>query len=547
MAARLRGETDAPEVEQAREDLLAFAALLKPDYEPHWFHRLLAERLEAFAAGAIERLIVSMPPQHGKTELVSRLFPAWLLGLHPDTRIIAGSYNDEAATRVNLDVQRYIDSEGYARVFPATRLPAPGVQRHARHRRERRTGRFFEVVGRRGYYRSAGRGSGISGVPGDVGLIDDPLKDRAEAESATVRSALWDWYTGAFLTRLRKSSRQLVVMTRWHEDDLIGRLLDAARRGGPQWEVLRLPAFAETLQDYPRHADDPRADGEALWPTHFPVETLRERRVSLGSYQFDGLYQQRPTAPGGTEFKREHVQWLDAPPDLPGVRRCRAWDCGATEGGGDWTSGVRVARVPPCVPFPKGAYVVEDVRHEQWGPGRVDALIVETAERDGRACLVREEQEPGSAGKAVITARGQRLRERGYSYEGVPSTHAKEVRRLPARALWEAGLIWLVRGAWAEVFMDELARLPGGAHDDQADAFAHAVNTLTGLATGLGGEVPLAGHKMSLPSGPALGPMDRVACSGCGTVMTYQRMARVNGGVYCPACETRTTAHATAV
>lgn len=549
MAARLRGEAEAPAVAAARESLLAFARLLKPDYEPDWFHEALAAELEAFWRGAVARLLVCLPPQHGKTELVSRLAPAWALGRWPDLRVIAGSYNDDAASRVNLDVQRYIDSEAYALAFPATRLAAPGQARAARHRRERRTARFFEVVGRRGYYRSAGRGTGITGTPADVALIDDPIKDREEAESATVRQAVWDWYTAQVLTRLRKDGRQLVVMTRWHEDDLVGRLLASGRASGQEWRVVRFPAVAETLAsaavarhpELARHPADRRADGEALWPRHFPPATLAERRVVLGAYQFDGMFQQRPTAPGGTEFAREHAQFLDATPAVPGVQRCRGWDCGATEAGGDWTVGARLARVPPCEALPRGGYVVEDVVRGQWGPATVDEVVLTTAEADGPLCLQREEQEPGASGKAVVVARAARMRERGRSYEAVPAASAKSVRRLPLRALWEARRVWLLRAPWNAALLDELADLPGGAHDDIGDALATATNTLAALPVGVGGAEPLAGHGPP-PSAGRPAPTDRVACGLCGHTFAYQTMSRVNGGVYCPSCETRAAA-----
>lgn len=534
LSNRLRGAED-PGASAARDGLLAFAGHVNPVYRAEWFHALIAEHLEAFERGDLPRLIVSMPPQHGKTELVSRLLPAWMLGRRPDLRILAGSYSDSLASLVNMDVQRYIDSEAYQQVFPATRLPAPGQAFEARRRRERRRGSYFEVVGRRGFYRSAGVGVGISGVPADVGIIDDPIKNREEAESATYRDRVWSWFTSSFMVRLRKDSRLLVVMTRWHEDDFVGRLKESAERGGLQWVELRLPALAE---EEGRHPRDPRAPGEALWPVMFPAETIAERQRTMTSYEFAGLYQQRPRNPGGSEFDRKLLasRVLDEPVQAPGARRCRAWDCGGTEGAGDWTAGVRVCRLPD------GRYVIEDVVRHRVGPAKVDELIFTTAQADGRAVLVREEQEGGSSGKAVIVGRRQRLGELGYDYEGVPSAAEKSIRRLPVRALAEAGKLWLVRGAWNAALLDELEALPNARHDDQSDALALGANTLLALPAGIGGAVPLKGHREDLaaPRGRTLGPLDRVACSGaCGRSLPLQRMARHNGGVYCALCSER--------
>ena len=459
----LRDDNPADGLEPARSSLIAFARHVKPDYEPAWFHVRLAGALDAFLAGATPRLIICLPPQHGKTELVSRLLPAYLLGREPDARVIATSYADDLASRNNLDVQRYIDSPAYAQLFPGTRLSGATGALRDQATRARRTAKLFEVVGRRGSYRSAGVGSGITGMGADVGLVDDPIKDRKEAESATVREALWAWYTSVFLTRLRRPGRVLVTMTRWHEDDLVGRLLRAAEEDhrADRWTVLRLPALAEG------DADDPRAHGEALWVDRYPVSELETLRASLGGYQWDGMYQQRPTRPGGSVFHRAWFQVVDAAPNgVPGAARCRFWDVAGTEGGGDWTVGARVCRLPT------GEVWVEDVVRVQAGPADVDRLIEQTARLDGPAVLVREEQEPGSSGKAVVQARARRLA--GWDYRGVPSDANKVLRWRPFAAQAEAGNVRVLRAGWTAALLDELERVPGGRHDDQADAVAGA-------------------------------------------------------------------------
>lgn len=460
---------EATAVVAARSSLLAFAHYVKPDYEPAWFHGVLAAALDRFVSGACPRLVICLPPQHGKTELVSRLLPAYLLGREPDARIIAASYSDDLASRNNLDVQRYIDSPAYAQVFPGTRLAGAtsGDRRRAEAQfgRARRTTKLFEIVGRRGTYRSAGIGTGITGMGADVGLVDDPVKDRKEAESDTVRDAIWQWYTSTFLTRLRRPGRVLVTMTRWHEDDLVGKLIQSAENDrADQWFVLRLPAVAE---DFDRHPDDARAVGDALWPARYPSLALENLRATLGSYQFDGMYQQRPHRPGGSVFKRAWFTVADAAPNgVPGAQRCRFWDVAATEGGGDWTVGARVCRLPD------GSVWVEDVLRIQAGPAEVDRLIEQTARLDGIGVAIREEQEPGSSGKAVIATRARRLA--GWDYRGVPSDENKVLRWRPFAAQAEAGNVRVLRAPWTEPLLAELERVPGSRHDDQADAVAGA-------------------------------------------------------------------------
>jgi predicted phage terminase large subunit-like protein len=457
------------DVRAARSSLLTFARSMKPDYEPAWFHELLARALDRFVAGDWPRLIICLPPQHGKTELVSRLLPAYLLGREPDTRIIAASYSDDLASRNNLDVQRYIDSPTYAAIFPGTRLAGAtsGSMRKSESQfaRARRTTKLFEVVGRRGSYRSAGIGTGITGMGADVGIVDDPVKDRKEAESETVRDAIWQWYTSTFLTRLRRPGRVLVTMTRWHEDDLVGKLLRSADDPkADQWRVIRLPAVAE---EWDRHADDARPVGEALWPVRYSAASLDNLRATLGGYQFDGMYQQRPSRPGGSVFRRAWFAVEPVSPNgVPGSQRCRFWDVAATEGDGDWTVGARVCRLPD------GTIWVEDVIRVQSGPADVEKLIEQTARLDGVAVMIREEQEPGSSGKAVIAARARRLA--GWDYKGVPSDENKVLRWRPFAAQAEAGAVKVKQASWTADLLDELERVPGGRHDDQADAVAGA-------------------------------------------------------------------------
>lgn len=190
--------------------------------------------------------MVFMPPRHGKSELVSRYFPAWAFGNHPDLSMIASSYADDLISRMNRDVQRIIDSPGYRRVFQEIGINAKNIRTTAQGNYLRNSD-IFEIVGHKGAYRSAGVGAGITGMGADILNIDDPVKDAKEANSETVRKSVWEWYTSTAYTRLSPGGGVLLTMTRWHVDDLAGRLLEAMKKGeGDRWEIINFPAIAIT-------------------------------------------------------------------------------------------------------------------------------------------------------------------------------------------------------------------------------------------------------------------------------------------------------------
>lgn len=248
--------------------------------------------------------MVFMPPRHGKSELVSRYFPAWAFGRHPDLSMIASSYADDLISRMNRDVQRIIDSPRYRTVFPEIGLNAKNIRTTAQGTYLRNSD-IFEIVGNKGVYRSAGVGAGITGMGADILNIDDPVKDAKEANSETVRKSVWEWYTSTAYTRLSPGGGVLLTMTRWHVDDLAGRLLEAMRKGeGDQWKIINFPAIAV--------ADEPnRRAGEALHPERWPLDYLDSIKRTVGEYNWQALYQQSPTTPGGSIIKKDQWRWYD--------------------------------------------------------------------------------------------------------------------------------------------------------------------------------------------------------------------------------------------
>jgi hypothetical protein len=239
----IQGELEEIEAEIARRSLLTFTTYTKKDvpYEINWHHRVAADALDRVLAGTCRRLMVLMPPQNGKTELVSRRFPAYALGKNPNLRIIATSYSDTRVQEVSRDVQKIMSSPEYARLFPHTRLA------EARDI-EKRTQGQFDVVGKSGYYVAAGIMSSMTGWTSDIGIADDLIRNRQDAESEVYQDRIWQQYNSAFSTRQFGSEGAIIFcQTRWHESDLAGRLLRLAEENpdADQWEVLTFPAIKE--------------------------------------------------------------------------------------------------------------------------------------------------------------------------------------------------------------------------------------------------------------------------------------------------------------
>lgn len=467
----LDADLDATAKSIARQSLITFTLYTFLEYLVNWHHQLVAKALDRVLEGKCRRLMIFMPPQNGKSELVSRRFPAYAFGRNPDLRIIAVSYGDTLAQDMSRDVQKIMDSKEYGEIFPNTRL---AESRDV----EKRTQGQFDVVGHRGYYIGAGIMGGITGKTADIGILDDPIKNREEAESETYREKVWQQYKSAFATRQFGSKGAIVLcLTRWHTDDLAGRLqkLAVENPDAEQWEVISFPAIAEAQID-----GDPRAVGEALWPQQYPLEELQRRRATLGEYDWASLYQQRPSPAGGGLFKREWFadRILDAAPAF--MRMARGWDTGGTEGGGDYTCGVKIGeefvRSTKGALVSTGRFIVLDVQRKQLGPDGVDKLIKVTADLDGSRCAQREEKEGGSAGLAVIQARTKTLA--GKDYAGVPVTGSKVTRSKPFRAQCEAGNVYLLRAPWNKDYLDELCEFPTGKHDDQVDGSSCGFNAV---------------------------------------------------------------------
>lgn len=306
----------AVRIEAAKRRLINFAKYVNPRLDISPFHFVYYQILDKFAHGQIKKLIVSVPPQTGKSEGSSRILPSYMLGLNPDLKICIGSYSATIARDFNRDVQRIIDKEEYHDIFPATQLNNKNIVTVASN--YLRNSDVFECVGRKGGLRVVGRGGSLTSKTVDISILDDVYKDYAEGNSPVIREAAWKWYTTVVRTRLHNDSQEIIVFTRWHEDDLIGRL----EKSGEQiidvksWaDIENVPKAAwvkinfEAIKTTEPNEIDKRQIGEALWPARHSLEKLIAQK-ELDAVQFQCLFQGNPSSAEGRLYSAFKT-WTD--------------------------------------------------------------------------------------------------------------------------------------------------------------------------------------------------------------------------------------------
>ena len=450
---------DEIEREWARRHLLQFTQHTFSDYCAGWFHECVAAEADRFLAEVVQRqsprLILTAPPQHGKSELISRRLPAFALGRHPDLKIIATSYSGDRALDFSGDIQRIMDSDAYHTVFPQTRI----VGQFAKIGEAKRTAALFEVVGHRGRYRAAGIGGGITGEPADILIIDDPIKDFAEAMSDTIRESVWNWLTSTAMTRLQEGGGVIVMATRWHLDDPIGRLLE--RQPG-RWKLVNFRAIAE--EDEPPY----RLAGEALSVERFGLDSIIQIRDggAMNSYQWAALYQQRPSPVGGGIFKRDDWRFYNQPPShFDEV--LQSWDCAFKDkSSSDYVVGQVWGR--------KAAdkFLLDQVR----GHFSFSATIAAVRSLSAKWPQAhRKLVEDKANGTAVIDT----LKHEISGILAVEPEGGKEARAHAVSSDIESHNVYLPAGAsWVHDFIEECAAFPASAHDDQVDAMTQALTRM---------------------------------------------------------------------
>lgn len=446
---------------KADKDLLAFTYYVNYKYRAAWIHREIATKLNAFIfSNEPSKLMLFVPPQHGKSELASRNLPAFALGINPDLKIAACSYSIDLARSFNRDIQRIIDTEPYHQVFPNTTLNNKSVAADSKGTFLRNT-EEFEIVNKRGSYKSVGVMGGLSGRSVDLAIIDDPVKDAMEANSEVYRNRVWEWYLNVLETRLHNKSKVLLIMTRWHEDDLAGRLLEHQPE---KWEVVKFPAIKEDASDI----NDPREVGEALWSEKHNLEKLLSLRA-MSERTFQSLYQQNPTNPEGNIIKKEWFRYIDSHGVPAGI--IDMWVDGAyTKSTKNDPTGIMIT----C--FKNNTLFILHCENAYMEMPDLLKRIPELAQRFGLGGRSRIYIEPKASGKSLVQMLRKETRLNPVEIKSKLVQQGKEARAHTASPRFESGAVILVKGSWNDLYESQMIGFPNVKHDEFIDLTGYAAD-----------------------------------------------------------------------
>ena len=491
--SRAEAQAEVAKVLLAQDDLALFAEYVSDGwYHAHKMHHIIAHKLqrvlryiETDGAEGTQFLMILTPPQHGKSALVSRFFPAFALGKLPNLRVIEVSYGADLASEHSRFVRNLIISSRYQAIFGNLSPSEEPVKLAA----DSKAAAAWDLAEpHRGGMVAMGVGGAVPGRARGLAIFDDPIKGHKEAASQQVRDDAWDFYVSALRVRMLAG---VLVMTHWHPDDPAGHIIrDMINKpNGDKWEILALPGlveegvFANSKDDQRKDMlegiysplRDPleRGDGEVLCPAMLPKSEMLKIRETQDEYYFQALYQQRPYAKEGQRYKRD---WFKVVPKLPEDVTLkfvvRFWDK-ANSVKGDFTAGVLMAYGSD------GYFYILDVLRGQWTSYERDQKMRKTADLDKAMfgnVYIWHQQDPGSAGKDSAESTNRLLM--GFPAFFEPVTGDKETRSEPLESGFQGGLIYLLKGAWNEAFMSECVAFPRGQHDDQVDAASSAYNKL---------------------------------------------------------------------
>jgi predicted phage terminase large subunit-like protein len=448
---------------ESRKDFYFYRRMIRPGLIKTWWQKDVAKHLmefwEDFKAGKRPVLVLQAPPQHGKTEQITD-FISWCAGQDPTLRTIFASYSDDLGVRVNLALQRVMDTKPYKIAFERTKLNDANVTTNSG--RWLRNSSLFEYVGYGGSFRNTTVMGQINGQGLDIGVVDDPIKGRAEASSKAVRDKTWSWFTDDFFGRFSNSAGFIMIMTRWHVDDPVGRWIEHF----PNTKILRYPAIATEDEAF-------RKEGDALFPEMKPLDFLIARKNVLTLASWESVYQQNPIVVGGDTFPVERFNVVSSFDKSKVKRSVRYIDKAGTQDGGAFTAAALVHDMED------GTTVVENILRGQWSANEREQRLLQAAAADKASCRrysIWIEQEPGSGGKESAESSIRRFK--GYDVHADKVTGSKEVRAEPYAAQVQAGNVYLVAADWNRAFIDEHEQFPNGKYKDQVDATAGAFNKL---------------------------------------------------------------------
>lgn len=449
-----------------RESLIGFTQRMFPQYEASRHHKLISQALEDVAQGKIQKLAVCMPPRHGKSELCSVHFPPWFLGNNPDKRIIACSYTASLAYRFSRRARNVLQSPRwpFPNIIPAGDANAVSA---------------WDLAGHRGGYVAAGVGGSITGMGADILLIDDPVRNAQDADSLVIRERNWEWYQSTALTRVEPGGAVVLIGTRWHQDDLIGR---AITEDSENWVVLNCPAIAEEGVDDALH----REPGQALWPERWSVESLEQQRLAVGERSWGALYQQRPSPLGGSVFHRDWWQtWNTA--TLPTMESVIVvCDSAFKEGvGSDYSVFATWGRGRD-----DGRFYLIDIMRGRWQfPELITAGHAAMSAARHRfpntaPVLVVEDKASGQSAIQVwkrpyIVSSHERLAALPVVPHKISGGESKTARAEGVSGYVRGGMVSIPeRAPWLNDWLDEHTAFPQGVHDDMVDTTSIALARL---------------------------------------------------------------------
>lgn len=462
-------------MEQVPCSFTDYALRVYPFLELSDFHRNYYKVLEAFALGRIRKLIVSVPPQHGKSVGATTLLPGYMLGLDPDTRIAIASYSGTLASKFNRRVQRIIESREYKELFPETT-----IKQGTKPTGYIRTSDEVEIIGHKGELISVGREGSLTGNRVDCFILDDLYKDAMEAQSPVVRGNCWEWYTSVVRTRMHNTSRELIVFTRWHEEDLIGRLMCSERcRMLESWSDIDkvesgewLYLNYEALKASPATELDPRHEGEALWPEQQSAELLALKR-NLDPIRFEAMYQGHPTSHEGLLYSDKFQEYDTLPRDI--VLRGNYTD--TADLGDDYLASI-------CYSVDSdGLIYVTDVVYTQEAMETSEGRVADMLKRNDTRRAVIESNNGGRGFARAIQRLAPKVRVEWFHQSG-----NKEARILSNSAT-VLHLVRMPRGwhlLWPELYahLTTYKRLfRANRHDDAADAITGIVEREAGTGS----------------------------------------------------------------
>ena len=488
----IRAELYRRAKEKARTDLAAFVRFYG-EHQPAKHHQILCTCLQMVTEGLMSRVMVFMPPGGAKSTYCSVYAPAWAVGRRPGIALIAGSHTMGLARQFGRRVRNSIRDPRYSDVFPTVLDP------ESRAAHEWHTYQKDSKDRRSSSYVAAGVGTGIAGKRADIAFIDDPFKSRKDADSDVQRETVWNWYLGDVRARLKPNGAIAIINTRWHEDDLCGRILPESYAGesgwikardGEWWFVVSVQALAEREDDLLG-----RAHGESYWPDYYTREALEQERVSQPPRNWSALYQQRPSPEEGDYYKREWFQWYD---ELP--QYCRfygASDYAVTQDGGDWTTHLVGAVAGPAM--------LENLYLCDYWTGRTDSSvwIQEFVNLVKRWEPMDWAEEHGQIGKSLGSFIDlEQERNTAWCNRTQLSVSGDKAQRGQAfRALCAQRRVFLPRNApWANELADRLLRFGATSRDDDHDA--------CGLLGRLIHQMRGGAAQKTQPTGPKAGTFD---------------------------------------